>query len=396
MSGFNFWAELDRHMFGVAVELDDCEPELAPKAGHNRPPDAKAEDLAHFHFRGNILDRLGEHMRLARLVRKVSSELYAHCGVIGAVLAPPLTVDEGVTARWRAAAPMSFGAVSFTPTTALRYERSDDDLIPASFGVFRYIEEPGCFIEPTTDKVYEVAWIYYDTKRDGDEDKRPICVHFICGVSPGGDVRVLREMYEITNTIRHRDGTMSSVPAGRRMKISERLIHLAEEKNQTVDRLATTMFWMLTNIIEQSHGGGFRVSVTDRHGTRATFIIDMLRTPYFFADRDVTIGETGKRKKIFHIVRTHKRQLPGGGETFVRSHFRGERRFRWGGYKVVVGLDGAHNPAPLDYRAGGIMHDEDEVPKGMMTTEGAAKLIARAMTSTRYQDRQRRNVWRGA
>ena len=389
----DFWSELDRHMFGIEIYQDDGDgPDLLPTSGHNRPPPAhvdRSDGVPNFYFRDNILDRLAEHMQLARMVRKVSFELYAHCGTIGAVLIPPLSTDEGVTARWRSGAPMSFGAVSFTPTSTLRH-KSKDVWIPCSFGIFQYLEKPGYSVERTTDKVYQLVCIYYRKKLNGEVDTRPVCIDFMVCVSADGGVRALREIYNKSHVVRHRDGAVSVFPAVRRMQVAQGLIDIAKDWNKTVDDAARTLFWMLANTVEQSHGGGLRVTVIDRHGTRATFIIDMLRTPYFFADRDVVIGDTGKRKKIFHIVRTHRRLLPGGGETFVKSHFRGERKFRWGGYSIVIGLDLLHNPAPLDFNGGGILLDEDEPsPEDTISFLEAAKLISKAMVAG-YQDRQRR------
>jgi hypothetical protein len=40
-------------------------------------------------------------------------------------------------------------------------------------------------------------------------------------------------------------------------------------------------------------------------------------------------------------VRTHVRKTKNG-EVFIRSHFRGLRKFNWNGYAVSVGLGGKH------------------------------------------------------
>lgn len=366
MSGLDFWLELDRHLLGRVVPIfaDADEDEPLPPAGHNLPPAARNRDNSQyigFYFREKILDRLAEHMRLARLVRKASADLYAHCGTIGAVLCPPMIFAEGPTARWRAGLPMSFGAVSFTPDSTHEEGtagKEEDDFIPSSFGVFFHVDRPGCYVEHTSDRTYEMAWVYYDKKRGEVATKRPICLHFFVAVDKAGAVRALRELTITQQVVRHKNGGATRFVTGRKLEHSAVLRILATEKKKSVNEVASLMFWMLANIVEQSHAGGFRVTTSDRHGTRATFIIDMLRTPYFFADRDIEVGETGKRRKIFHIVRTHARALPNGKQTFVKSHFRGQRRFSWAGYKVTIGMDNRHNPAPLDFSAGAILQDD--------------------------------------
>jgi len=102
-----------------------------------------------------------------------------------------------------------------------------------------------------------------------------------------------------------------------------------------------------------------QVNVSNGHLT-AVFCIDMLRTPYFFADRDIEY----KGSKIFHIVRAHRRVGAGGNETFVKSHFRGLREFVWNGYSVRITLAGKHHADLLDANFGsyeeGILNDENE------------------------------------
>ena len=73
------------------------------------------------------------------------------------------------------------------------------------------------------------------------------------------------------------------------------------------------------------------------------FHIDMLRTPYFFKDRNITVNHNGRKKRIFHIVRTHKR-----GDKYIKSHFRGLRKFKWHNYDIVISMPGKHHDNMLD------------------------------------------------
>ena len=69
----------------------------------------------------------------------------------------------------------------------------------------------------------------------------------------------------------------------------------------------------------------------------ATFGVEIKRTAYFFKDRDVTLTASGRRARIFHIVRPQIRLHKEGGIP-VRLHFRGIILFDWAGYKISLFL----------------------------------------------------------
>ena len=81
------------------------------------------------------------------------------------------------------------------------------------------------------------------------------------------------------------------------------------------------------------------------------FNIEMTRTPYFFKNRSKTVSVNGSTRKIFHITRAHKRIGAGGRETFVKSHFRGERKFMWKGYDVQITMPGLHHKPIQEFSA---------------------------------------------
>jgi hypothetical protein len=109
---------------------------------------------------------------------------------------------------------------------------------------------------------------------------------------------------------------------------------------------------MTANTYEDLHYAGLRVLATKGHIT-AAFGINLLRTPYFFKDREVTIGPTGSKRRIFHIVRTHARTR-GDTTSRVRSHFRGERKFRWNGYDIQINVPGTHHRLPIEFDVGAV------------------------------------------
>ena len=114
---------------------------------------------------------------------------------------------------------------------------------------------------------------------------------------------------------------------------------LSEHRKETPEETAYSMVWMAINGSLATDSG---INVRVSKGTkRLTFAIDMLRTPYFFKDREKVVNENGNTKKIFHIVAAHKRVV-NGVEQIVKSHTRGLRKFIWNGYRVNILLLGKH------------------------------------------------------
>lgn len=72
---------------------------------------------------------------------------------------------------------------------------------------------------------------------------------------------------------------------------------------------------------------------TRKNKSRITFCISGGEQKFFFKDRDKTaIASDGKRKRIVHFVREHRRS---NGQ-MVKEHLRGIRRFIWHGYEISI------------------------------------------------------------
>jgi hypothetical protein len=86
------------------------------------------------------------------------------------------------------------------------------------------------------------------------------------------------------------------------------------------------------------------IRISMKKGGLATVMnVDIVRTPYFFSDRDHVVVDSVK-KRIFHVVQTHERDIGDGRSTYVRTHFRGLRRFTWNGYEITITAPGRdHN-----------------------------------------------------
>jgi hypothetical protein len=109
----------------------------------------------------------------------------------------------------------------------------------------------------------------------------------------------------------------------------------AHDHDDDAQHFLTELFKESIQRNEMSQYSMTRVAAT-RGAETAVFSVNIRRTSYFFQDRDVTVGEDGSRKRIFHFVRPHVR----ADGTEVKAHFRGEREFSWAGYDIKITVPG--------------------------------------------------------
>jgi len=140
---------------------------------------------------------------------------------------------------------------------------------------------------------------------------------------------------------------------------------MSEHRSETPEETAYSMVWMAINGSLATDSG---INVRVSKGTkRVTFAIDMLRTPYFFKDREKVVNENGNTKKIFHIVAAHKRVV-NGVEQVVKSHTRGLRKFMWNDYAVNILLLGKHVHSINEFTSPAI-EEVDAKEQGIKTIE---------------------------
>ena len=74
--------------------------------------------------------------------------------------------------------------------------------------------------------------------------------------------------------------------------------------------------------------------------------------------------------------------MAAGKSVFVKSHFRGLRRFIWNGYDVSVSMPGLHHVGLDLFTGAGEQHDAGlPLPAGMLTTKKAAKIMSDHITA---------------
>lgn len=370
-------------------------PEPAPEAQQAKPdppraaakPKLKPSDAyGQFFFREQILDQLDDYFTIVRRMRKFDPQAYALYSRIGAhimpvrdMLAPgsedqiALIDDKPVWARlspwWRQNRP-SFGAVALVHPTVDKTERASLKKHPESMGKmyprFAYFTKfsagkAPCDVQPVTSGDIYVVTFYFHDKILSNKPDTPI--QFPVHITPDGQVRVLNTLLQSYSTIRVRkrsrryDSARSFTIPNQRWGIRPELAFWAHDNELPTHACLQHLFIMAANAWEAAQYSMIRIDVRQA-SMHAVFGVDVQRTPYFFRDRAVTVGDTGRRKRIFHIVRGHVRE--DGAR--VKTHFRGERRFEWNGYEVNISVPGKHHSDLADASFGAVSHDGPRLP----------------------------------
>jgi hypothetical protein len=334
---------------------------------------AEIEEAGRWYFRRDILDRLDEYLICIRRMSKTDPEGYRMYSKIGASVLPPKAMVTTFLddPRWRVGGDLpAFGAI------ATLGSEPRADFFYMKFGYYRRLDKPPYYLERTNRTVYQVT--VFHTRVDDDTRWGRQSDNFFVGVDKGGDVVPLRYVVSTKSRLKHRGGKRSSFPRREWTYGAFLAVEDPEAGYPGIEAAPRRAKEIFSIIVSGSEGAGAALRVSAGKGrVTAVFGIDLLRTPYFFSDRDPVYAEEGHKKRIFHIVRTHERKYQDGSSTYVKSHFRGLRRFAWNGYAVLVSMPGFHHTDLLDARMGAHIYEKDEPqPPGFMDDDEAATLIA--------------------
>ena len=328
----------------------------------------RVEQWGSHYYMGDLLDGLDDYLKCMRAFRKHDPDGYGFYSKVGGLVLNRynLALKGDVPAVWRTGDRpttgfIHLGTYSGTP---------DDGTVYADFIYFTKLARQPHDVQVAKHDLYKVFIVYI-------EKKEGWCCSgiFHMDVSPDGEFRLLKRRLE---TVQSLPGKYAPALRGRKWVFPPILLDIAKRNKETPEEAAHNIF-----MIAASYTDGARAGIQVRakkNGVTACFCIDMLRTPYFFADRDKTVNENGQTKRIFHIVRTHRRALRNGTTQNVRSHFRGLRNFDWFGYRVSITVPGLHHK---DIRVGGpalVDLDEGEDMKGYVTSDRAGKMVDQRMS----------------
>lgn len=347
--------------------------------GHNKPPSekrdgAEIEETGTFYYLGDVLERLSEYFTYIKYLKYNDVEAYDLYSQVGGQI-----TTSSVLMRSDAPEPLVKDPKKMPAFFLLSILGGEDltDTITCKLIYFRKIARwSGAEISRGT--IFEGTFYY--TEKNSPRNKRIPAVFHI-SIDDDGKIRLLK------------DATIRQQHVGKRRSATtvfhkefkypvffDAIIDWQKEKGievETAQDIAKKMFYIALNTSINSLGG-FRV-VVKKGVLRAVIGVDMLRTPYFFKDRDIVVNENGRKKKIFHIVRTHVRKTGAA----VRSHFRGSRDFVWNGYRVVISMPGKHHTPVNEFTEGTVeegMVDKDEK---LMPVKEAAGLIAKMVETSK-------------
>jgi len=278
------------------------------------------------YYLGDLLNALESIFEDLPLLKKSDPDAYAMINRWGAVaVSSDVLVYEDDLDPFMAKHLPSFGAHHSGPSS--HYKKGQ---IPARFVYFRKERRP-TNVQAANGAIYCCGATYHIKGK-------PIATTFYVSLAADGTVTPLR----VCTPKRQKPGFC-------RMEWGYPWVlqALAEDHEMTPEQIAVKLFTACANVA-LARNAGLTVRVS-RGKSRAVFAIDLLRTPYFFADRQKTVNERGRTKPIVHLVKGHWRTKSGGGRKWVKSHFRGVREFEWNGYDVKVGLAGKHGAALSDF-----------------------------------------------
>lgn len=287
------------------------------------------------------------------------------------VFVPPVELDMVNLSSSNVDVPEKFPGIMFVATN--NFWPDDGDLTsPNFFYAFKYASVPYT-VEPSTDVVYKVGISIPASKNTRTKSKN-LWLYYFVSVSRTGEVKTLRSVGEQAVEIPHKQGR----PTHYMRKTWDRPNLFPSEKKVVENRelihagifCACFNFW--------TNRDKMWTVQTQKNNMRMSFCIDTKDTKHYFKDRQYVTTTQGHRKKIIHFVETHTRVTPKG-ESIVREHIRGERKFVWNGYQCNVKAPHFKNVLSMvDFNAGVYeAPDDDPIWETKDTTDaiGLAKII---------------------
>jgi hypothetical protein len=292
-----------------------------------------------WYFKRDILDKLDLYFIHIKELKKEDKRIYKLFSKIGACISNDLSIAKAGNSVKEITAfdKTSFGAV------ALTQDRNQSEIVYAQLIYFYRFEKIPSYVEKTSGTVYEVGVLHcikeenlsklskFWVSVEGTKVRKLKARLPHVQILPGG-AAITHTRWQYPQDLRELDKAWN---------FNEETINISPEQ---------IFSWAVETYQNNLMDIRIRVSKNNLVGA---FSVDMLRLPYFFKDRDHVIVNN-KKKRIFHIVRTHRRVLSEGRETNVKCHFRGLRKFSWNGYNINITVPGLHHNDPLDMPFGAI------------------------------------------
>jgi hypothetical protein len=316
----------------------------------------RKDNYGAMYFREDLLENLEIYFEDIKYLRKMYPAAYAQYKQLGAQIVSKssyLHGTMGLEPIFEKQLP-SFGMTHFP---SVKYTKDENESVPTRLAWFEKLSKSPHGVEIHNGTTYRCELLIAHTTLT---KCRGIMTYYI--TVENGKVRLLRE--QNWRNLKTLKGKQYSFTKGWNYPLRA----LTENTNQSIQDYLANLFHIVATMPSVAQAGiQVRVSKEDVTGV---FNIDMLRTPYFFDDREKVKNEKGSTKRIFHIVRAHKRM----NTTIVRTHFRGLRDFDWNGFKVHISVPGLHHKPYQEFDLPGIDSEEVTTEKTMPSWK-VAKLI---------------------
>lgn len=331
-----------------------------------------SEFMGQFNFRDTILDQLERYFYYLHRMRRRDPQTYNLYRQIGGHLIPLGAIGVFEPARERIreefehyhyseedvkemagielspsflAFRPAFGCVAIGANPVAEAQEivpiKKDRLWIPKFIYFVKYSRPPATLEPTTGGDVYTMTIWWDIP--ASDPRAKVWKHGVpqeFGVYVSADGKHVRALKDLgpQHHRRHYDGGW---------KLPHAFAHWARDRHCDPQIFLRYLFISSVRFCEEPYYSMVRVAVSKEKET-AVFGVNEHRLSYFFCDRDVTVNQNGTRTPIFHVVRPHTRHI-GTREVDIKMHFRGERKFTWAGYDVMISVPGKHHLSLVDF-----------------------------------------------
>ena len=339
-------------------------------------PAAEQDEYGEFYFRHTILDQLGRYFAILKRMKRGDKNAYDLYSQVGAYILPERTnagySRDALEPRWLELRP-SFGMVLYgSRSQEVKVDKEKKFYVPFAVYFKKYLSDRApTTVQPVNSGDVYCCTVYWDTFHGSMKGGAP--TEFALNISPSGEIHILKILENKNITIRGKKGkgrgSTFTVPQ-RRWGVPEFFEGWAKEHGEDVRPFLASVFIETANA--QIAAANSMIKVKAYKGRLAAiFSVNVLRTPYFFKDRDLCVNDRGKKKKIFHIVKTHIRKTG----SVVRTHFRGMREFNWNGYKIRITVPGWHHVNTHDLDIGSTDEEHVEDIKDYMDSAALGKTL---------------------
>ena len=321
------------------------------------------EDEGAFYYLRDILDRLPRCQKMLKRVKRIDPDAYEYHRRVGARLVPDKFKVSGdqlsdLFLLQRPAIGMTY--ILSKPMLASAKKKNH---VPASFHYFQKIvirgkDESGLL--PTRNDLYKMVVVHDDgTLISGG------LAYF--EIMPNGIPRIMRKKETNFQSIpTHKRGEKAVTVSHNKMNYPDYIqnMHHDNAADEEFGDYASLIFTLCVNDFCNITSEDELQVRCSKGKVVAMFNVCTKRTPYFFADRETTLAVDGKRKRIFHIVRAHTRDLGNSRISEVKEHYRGERRFWWGGHRVTITVPKLHHLSINSFDVAAQEFDDDKLRTG--------------------------------